>query len=162
MTADATLQGLAALRRRNEQRALEALVAQIALLRRAEQQADEAARSVRHHLHQARTRERELIGSLAGRAVSQPTIIRAQAELDQAVLETAQRRTAAARAQAHLLTRQSARAAAGANFRLRQRAAAKLDLICKREAACKSRWDAALNEAEDEDWSAAITAGPPQ
>jgi hypothetical protein len=56
-----------------------------------------------------------------------------------------------ARAQANLLNQRSARTEAGANFRLRQRAAAKLNFACEQEAARRSRWDAALNEAEDED-----------
>ena len=151
MTADVTLQRLAALRRRREQRALEALVVQAGLLRRAEQQAEEAAHAARRQVDAARTRERELIGSFAGRAVSQATIIRTQMELDRATLETTRLRAAVARAQANLLKEQSARAEAGANFRLRQRAAAKLNLVCEQETARRSRWDRALNEAENED-----------
>jgi hypothetical protein len=160
VTADATLQRLAALRRRREQQALEALVVQAGLVRRAQQQVEEAARAARRHLHEARAKERELISSLAGRAVSQAAIIRTQTELDRAALETARLRAAVARAQANLLNRQSARAEAGANFRLRQRAATKLNFACEQEAARRSRWDAALNEAEDEDRNAAIIAGP--
>ena len=162
MTADVTLQGLAVLRRRREQRALEALVVQAGLLRRAEQQAEEAALAARRHVEEARAKERELVGSLAGRAVSLAAILRAQMELDRAALETARLRAAAARAQANLLNRQNARAEAGADFRLRQRSAAKLDIVCEREAARRSRWDAALSEAEDEDRTAAIMAGPPR
>jgi hypothetical protein len=158
VTADVTLQRLAALRRRHEQRALEALVFQAGLLRRAEQQAEAAARSARRHMDAARARERELIGSLAERAVSQAAIIRIQTELDRAALETARLRAAVARAQASLLKEQSARAEAGVNFRLRQRAAAKLNLVCEHETACRSRWDAALNEAENEGPS---TSDPP-
>jgi hypothetical protein len=151
VTADVTLQRLAALRRRREQRALEALVVQAGLVRRAQQQVEEAARAAWRQLHEARATERELISSLAGRAVSRATIIRTQTELDRAALETARLRAAAARAQADLLNRQSARAEAGANFRVRQRAAAKLNFACEQEAARRSRWDEARNEAEDED-----------
>ena len=161
MTADITLERLAVLRRRGEQQALEALLREVGLLRQAEQQAEEAARSAQRRADEARARERELIRSLAGRAVSQAAIIRIQTELDRAALETVRLRAAAARAQADLLTRQSARAEAAANFRLRQRAAARLDLLCKEATAGRSRWDAALHEAEDEDRSAAFMAGPP-
>jgi hypothetical protein len=151
VTADLTLQRLAVLRHRSAQRALEALVVQVDLLRRAERQAAETTSSTRRHLHEARDRERELINSLAGRAVSHATIIRTQTELDRAALETVRLRAATARAQANLLNRRNARAEAAANFRRRQRAATALDLVCKQEAARGSRWDAALNEAEDED-----------
>jgi hypothetical protein len=64
-------------------------------------------------------------------------------------------------AQANLLNQQNAHAEASATFRLRQRAAAKLALVCEQEGARRSRWDAALNEAEDEDRNATIIAGPP-
>ena len=151
MTADVTLQRLAALRRRREQRALEAIIVQAGLVRHAQRQVDEAARAARHHLNETRAKERELIGSLAGHAVSYATIIRTQTELDRAALEMARQRAAVGRAQANLLNQQSARAEAGANFRRCQRAAAKLNFACEQEAARRSRWDAALNEAEDED-----------
>jgi len=101
-----------------------------------------------------------LISALAGRAVSHAAIARIQTELDGAALETAQLRSEAARAQANLLNQQNAHAEAGATFRLRQRAAAKLALVCEQEGARRSRWDAALSEADDEDRNA-TTAGPP-
>lgn len=151
MTGDVASQRLASLRRRREQRALEALLVQAGLVRHAQQQVAEAARAARRQLHEARAKERELISSLAGRAVSQATIIRTQTELDRATLETVRLQAAVARAQADLLNRQSARGEAAANFRLRQRAAAKLNFACEQAAARRSRWDAALNEAEDED-----------
>jgi hypothetical protein len=65
------------------------------------------------------------------------------------------------RAQANLLNQQKVRAEASTAFRLRQRAATKLALVCEQESARRSRWDRALNEAEDEDRNAAIIAGPP-
>ncbi|HLK82481.1 MAG TPA: hypothetical protein VKT99_13460 [Xanthobacteraceae bacterium] len=161
MTADLTLQRLAVLRRRSAQRALEAVIMQAQLLRRAEREAEQAARSARRHLNEARAKERELINSLAGRPVPQAAIIRTQTELDRAALETVRLRAATTRAQANLLNRQNARAEAGANFRRRQRAATALDLICREEAGRRSQRDAALNEAEEEDRNAAIMAGSP-
>jgi hypothetical protein len=158
VTADVTLQCLANLRRGRERRALEALVVQTDLLRRAEQQAESAARDAQRHVDAARARERELISGVAGRAVSHLAIVRIQMELDRATLETAQLRAAAARAQANLLNQQSARAEASATFRLRQRGATKLALVCEHESARRSRFDAALNEAEDEDRNATIMA----
>jgi hypothetical protein len=159
VTADIVLQRLAALRRRSEQRALEALVVQADLCRRTEQQLEEAARSTARHLREARTRERQLIGSLTGRTVSLATVIRVQMEIDRATLETARLRAAQARTQVALLTQQGARAEASANFRRRQRAVIKIDLAHKQEIARKSRWDAACDEAEDEDRNVAIMAG---
>jgi hypothetical protein len=161
VTADVALERLADLRRVREQRALEALVVQAGLLRQAEQQAEAAEHAAQRHVDAARARERELTCTLAGRTVSYAAIIRIQIELDRAALETARLRAAAVRAQANLLNQQDARAEASAKFRLRQRAAAKLALVCEQESARRSRWEVALNEAEDEDRSATVTAGPP-
>ncbi len=162
MIADVMLQHLVALRRRREQQALETLAVRAGLVREAERQVEEAKRETQRHLREARTKERDLIRSLAGRTVSHSVIIRAQTELDKAALETARLRAAAARAQAHLLNRQNIRAEASTDFQNRQRATARLDLICRRESARRSRWDAALDEVEDEDRSAAVFAGPPR
>jgi hypothetical protein len=161
VTADVALQRLAGLRRVREQRALEALLVQAGLLRLAEQQVQAAEHAAQRQVDAARARERELISALAGRAVSHAAIARIQMELDGAALETAQLRSAAASAQATLLNQQKAHAEASATFRLRQRAAAKLALVCEQEGARRSRWDAAVNEAEDEDRNATTIAGPP-
>jgi hypothetical protein len=154
----AVLQRLAALRRVREQRALEALTVQAGLVRCAEQQAEEAARSVGDQIRQARARERELIGALAGRAVSQSAIMRAQTELDSAALETARLRAVAARAQADLLKQQRDRAEALAKYQRRQRATAKIDIACEEEAARLSRRETALSDAEHEDHRSAVIA----
>jgi hypothetical protein len=161
VSADVALRRLANLRRVREQRALEALLAQAGLVRQAEQQAEAAEHAARRHVDAARARERELTRTVAGRAVSYADIIRMQIELDRAALETARLRAAVVRAQANLLNQQNARAEASAKFRLRQRAAAKLALVCEQESAARSRWDAALNEAEDEDRNAAVIADSP-
>ena len=161
MTADVALQRLAGLRRIREQRALEALLVQAGQLRAAEQQAQAAEHAVQRHVDAACATERELISALAGRAVSHAAIISIQMELDGAALETAQLRSAAAGAQANLLNQQNARAEASATFRLRRRAAAKLALVCDEQGARRSRWHAALNEAEDEDRNATTSGGPP-
>jgi hypothetical protein len=152
------LQRLAALRRQREQRALEALTVQTGLLRRAEQQAQDAARAVQDHIRDTRATERALIGALAGHPASTTAILRVQLELDGAARETARRRAAEAQAHADLQPRQSARAASLADFQLRQRARTKIDLLGKEELARQTRRDAALGDAEAEDHSAA-TAG---
>jgi hypothetical protein len=149
------LQRLAALRRQREQRALEALTIQTGLLRRAEQQAEDAARAVHDHIRETRARERALIGALAGHPASTTSILRIQLELDGAARETARRRAAEAQAQADLEPRQSARAASLADFQLRQRARTKIDLLSKEERARQTLWDAALSDAEAEDHRAA-------
>ena len=102
-----------------------------------------------------------MISALAGRSVSYAAIVGIQMELDRTALETAQLRSDAADAQTNLLNRQNAHAEASATFRLRQRAAVKLALVCDEQVARGSRWDAALNEAEDEDRTATTSAGPP-
>jgi hypothetical protein len=152
------LQRLAALRRSREQRALEALTVQAGLLRRAEQQAEEAVRAVHDQVLHAGARERELIGALSGRAVSLPAILRVQMELDKAALDTARLRAAAARAQIDLLASRHTRTAALANFQRRQRAREKLDIACKQESERLSRWEATLIDVEHEDHRAAAVA----
>jgi hypothetical protein len=149
------LRRLAALRRQREQRALEALTVQTGLLRRAEQQAEDAARAVHDHISETRARERALIGALAGHPASTTAILRIQLELDRAARETAQRRATEAQAQADIQPRQSARAASLANFQLRQRARSKVDLLDKEELARQTRRETAFGEAEAEDHSAA-------
>jgi hypothetical protein len=154
----ATLRRLAELRRRREERALDALTVETGLLRRAEHRVDAAQRSVRDHLSQALAKERELIGALSGRAVSVADIIRAQTELDRAVHEAVQLRAAAAQAQAHLVTRQTAHKESRANYLRRQRATTKLDRVREQEAAQDSQRETARSDAENEDYRAAAAA----
>ena len=154
----ANLQRLADLRRRREERALDALIVETSLLRHAEHRVDETKRSVRDHLNRALARERELIGALSGRAVSVTDIIRAQTELDIAVLEAVQLRAVASQAQADLVTRQSAHKESRANYLRRQRATAKLDCVREQEAVRQLRRDTARSDAENEDHRAAAMA----
>jgi hypothetical protein len=154
----ALLQRLTELRRRREQRALDALTLETGRLRRAEQDVDEAGRAVRDHASQTRARERELIGGLSGRAVSITAIIRAQTELDIAVHEAARLRATAEQAQADLATRQSAHKESRTNYLRRQRAVTKLDSVREQEATRQSRRDVARSDAENEDYRAAVTA----
>jgi hypothetical protein len=154
------LQRLADLRRRREQRALEALTVQADLLRQAERKAEAAAQSVRDQLHQASVRERELIGALAKCAVSPTAIFRIQMELDGVALETARLRAAAARAQADVSTSQRARADARDTLQMRQRALAKIEHVRKQETARLLRRDEALGDAEGEDHRAASITSP--
>ena len=156
-----TWQRLATLRRRREQRALEALSLQTALLRRAEQQAADAARAVQDYIRETRARERALIGTLAGRPASAVAILRVQLELDGAVLETTRRRAAEIQARAHLRLRQSARAESFADFQLRQRARTKIDLLSKEQHTRQMLRDAALSDAETEDHSTAAAGRLP-
>jgi hypothetical protein len=148
------LQRLATLRHQREQRALEALSVQTILLRRAEQQANDAARAVQDHIRETRARERALIGALAG-PVSAAAILRIQLELDGAAFETGRRRAAEAQAQADLQSLRSARGASVADFQSRQRARTKIDLLMKEERARQTLRDAALSDAEIEDHGAA-------
>lgn len=151
----AVLQRLADLRRRREERALDALTVETGLLRHAEHHVDETQHSLRDHLDRALARERELVGALSGRAVSVTDIIRVQTELDMAAHETVPLRAAALQAQADLATRQSAHRESRANYFRRQRATTKLDRVREQEAARQSRRDAARSDSENEDHRAA-------
>ena len=93
MTVDASSR-LAALRSAREKRALEAAVVEAGLVRRAEQHVEEATCAARLHVDEARAKERELVRSLAGRAVPLATILRIQTELDRAAIETARLQSA--------------------------------------------------------------------
>jgi hypothetical protein len=155
------LQRLAALRRQREQRALEALSVQTVLLRRAEQEAADAARAVQAHIRQTGAKERALIGALAGRPVSAAAILRIQLELDGSVLETGRRRAAEARARVDVASRLSTHAASLADFQLRQRARAKIDLLSKEHRTRQTLRDVALSDAETEDQSAAAAGRLP-
>jgi hypothetical protein len=155
----AMLQRLTELRRRREERALDALTVETDLLRRAEQRVDEAERTVRDHASQAMARERELIGALSGHAVSINAIIRAQVELDRAVQEAVELRAAAAKAHADLVTRQSAHKESCANYLRRRRAVIKLDGVREQEAARQSLRDVARSDAENDDQRAAVPMG---
>ena len=150
-----TLSRLAALRRGSEQRALEALIRQNALCRKAEEQADAAAVALARQVAQARGRERQLVGSLAGRPASLTAIINVHLEIAGSALETGRLRAAAARARASLLEQRDARAKACDDYRRRQQAADKIDTLLMQERAGRARRDAALTEAEQEDHSAA-------
>jgi hypothetical protein len=155
------LQRLAMLRRLREQRALEALTVQTALLRRAEQEAADAARAVQDHIRETRARESALIGTLSGSPVSVTAILRIQLELDGAVLETGRRRAAEAQVRADLQSRASARAASLTVFQLRQRATTKIDLLNKEERARQTLRGEAVSDAETEDHSAAAAGRLP-
>jgi len=148
-----TLFRLAALRRDSEQRALDVVMRQNELCRKAEQQAAAAAMALARQAAQARGRERQLLGSLAGRPVSLATIINVQMEIARSALATARLRTAAARAEASLLEQREAGAKAREDYRRRQRAADKIGILLKQERASRVRRDGARTEAEQEDQS---------
>jgi hypothetical protein len=156
VTAKSPLDRLAALRRSAKERALELAIQQNERCRLAEHKADESADAVVRQISEARLRERSLVGPLIGRPVSPAAIIRAQAEVARAALETARLRGAAASAQAALLDQRNERATAQQHFRARQRAAMKLDLLLQQETARRSLRQLALSEHDDEDRAAAI------
>jgi hypothetical protein len=156
VTAKNPLDRLAALRRSAKKRALELAIQQNERCRLAEHKADESADAVVRQISEARLRERNLVGPLIGCPVSPAAIIRAQAEVARAALETARLRGAAASAQAALLDQRNERATAQQHFRARQRAAMKLDLLLQQETARRSLRQLALSEHDDEDRAAAI------
>lgn len=153
------LQRLAGLRRRREQRALEALTVQAAQLRRAEDVAAEAATLVHRHRAAAAARERQLLAPLTGRTVPLTELMKVQLELDMAVLLSLRLQTAETQANTEVASQKSAHAQALAEYRQRQRAADKLDLACREEAARALLRQEAAGDAEAEDQSAAPAAG---
>jgi hypothetical protein len=156
VTANNPLDRLAARRRNAEQRALELAIAQNERCRLAEQEADASANAVVRQVSEARLRERSLLDPLIGRAVSPAAIIRAQAEVARAALETARLRSVAASAQAALSDQRKERAAAREHFRARRKAAMKLDLLLKQETARRALRQVALSERDDEDSGTAM------
>jgi hypothetical protein len=132
VTANNPLDQLAALRRSAKERALELAMQQNERCRLAEHKANESADAVVRQVSEARLRERALVGPLIGRPVSPVAIIRAQAEVARAALETARLRAVAASAQAALSDQRKERATAQQHFRVRQRAAMKLDLLLQK------------------------------
>ena len=156
MTANSPLDRLAMLRRSVKERALERAIAQHERYRLAEHEAEESADAVVRQVSEARLRERSLLGPLIGRAVSPAAIIRAQAEVARAALETVRLRGVAASAQAALSDQRKERATAQQHFRARQKAALKLDLLLKQETARRSLRQVARSERDDEDRGAAM------
>lgn len=151
MTAHAALDRLAALRRKAEQRALELLEAQNERCRLMERKAAESAAAVSAQAAEARAREHGLVGTLIGRAVSPRAILRVQAEVTRAALETTRLREDAARAQAALQDQREAQAAAQRHYRGCRQEAMKLDLLLQQQAARRALRQRALGECDDED-----------
>lgn len=153
------LERLAGLRRRREQRALEALTVSAAQLRRAQEIAAEAAGLVQHQRTAAAVRERQLLAAMNGRPVPLGEMLKVQLELDMAVLLGLRLQTAQTQANSEVEARASAHTEALAAYRQRQRAADKLDIACRQEAARELLKAEAAADAEGEDQHAAPPAG---
>lgn len=154
MTDEISLTRLLAVRQRSEQRALDVVTRSQQACRRAQSEIAEAAARVARQAAQARVEERSLVESVIGRPVSVAVLGRLQAGLDALTVAAKDLREAAAAAEARNNACEDALQAARGAHRLRQRATAKLDLMVKRWADVRTRREAALAEAVEEDRAA--------
>ncbi len=139
---------LLALRRLNEKKALDELIRCQAASRRCEEQAREASAVVRQHVAASQLRERQLLGSVAGQAVSLFEIIDLQAQIEIMGIDADRLRDAERdRWNAY---HESVEALAGARaiYRQRQVATVKIELLVEQETKRGSRAFAALVEEE--------------
>jgi hypothetical protein len=151
MTDGLNLTRLLALRQRSEQRALDVVTRSQHACRRAESEVEAAAAGVARHAAQARLDERSLVASVIGRRVSVAALGRLQAGLEALTVAANDLHGAAIAAQTRLQACEDALRAARADYRLRQRSATKLDLMVKRQTEARTRREAAVAEAIDED-----------
>jgi hypothetical protein len=144
-----TVARLLHLRRRREQRALEAVAAEMQRLLPAEQAVEAAATALRRHDELVDERELVLLAPLVGRAVPHSDIMRLRGALD--VLAIGRARLDAGRrdAEAALHRQRELLEAARAAFLARRRAVMKIDGLFAREAAQRARRDEAAAEGGD-------------
>jgi len=150
MSELATIASLLALRRRREQRALEAVTAQMLRVRAAEESASAAAAALRQHDLLTDERERALLAPLIGRPVPQPQIARMRRAFD--VLAVDRTRLEANRKAAEAAQRDAAAVLAKARveFAERQRATCKFDGLHARAARRHLLREEAVAESEQE------------
>ena len=158
MKAHAVLARLLELRRRGEQRALEALIAREGDCRRARQKLETAANASLRQMAQARAQERKEIESFGGEAVSQSAILRFYAKLDAMMEEQERLRSIEETARTDLQGCTSARTDAQMQLRTRQRATAKLDEVVRRQTISLTLHQTALGEAAAEEHVAGAPA----
>jgi hypothetical protein len=145
-----TIARLMHLRRRREQRALEAVATEMRGLLAAEHSAAAAATALRQQDALADERERALVAPLVGRAVSWSSILRTRGVLDAMALDHARLEAERGAAEAALDRQHDALEVARAAFFGRRRAAMKIDRLFAREAArCALRDEAVAEDAED-------------
>jgi Mg2+ and Co2+ transporter CorA len=155
VTSANLIAGLVRLRRAKEQRALEAFVHCDGHYRRAERRLAAARGAVVQQSAQARARERALVDSILGRAISSTAMSRLQAELDALAAETARLQQQVEAAEASLEESRRARDAARERLGQCRRATIKLDHVAAQERRAAMRRQAALAEADDQIHAAA-------
>jgi hypothetical protein len=151
MSIDNVLSWLLALRRRNEQQALDQLTRSQAEARRAAEAQEVAEDKVLRHQVESRARERKELSALLGTRVSPQAILDLQDELDVMAAEEDRLKAAGEAARQDLAERTSAVRDAQEAFRARQRSAAKLAMLTDRRArGTLRRQEALADEASDE------------
>jgi hypothetical protein len=127
---------------------------QDAVCRRSAHEVASASAAVSRHVASARAYEQKLLASLIGRPASRTAFERMQSDLDAIAIEQQRLCAREEAAESVLRDHRLAAEAARKDFRERQRAAAKLALIAKEAKVRAARYEAALAEHADEDWSA--------
>lgn len=144
-----TIGRLLHLRRRREQRALEAVAAEMQRLTAAERAVEAAATTLRQHDALADERELMLFAPLVGHAVPHSDIMRLRGALDVLAIDRARLDAERRDAEAALHGQREALEAARAAFLGRRRAAMKIDGLFAREAARRALRNEAAAEGGD-------------
>jgi hypothetical protein len=151
MSVDDVLKRLLALRRRNEQQALDLLMRSQAEARRAAEALETAEDKVLRHRAEQRAREREELRALLGTRVRPEVILDLQDKLDAMAREEGRLEAAGETARQDLAERTSAVQDAQEAFRTRQRAAIKLAMLTDHRArTILRRQEALADDASDE------------
>jgi hypothetical protein len=141
-----TIVRLLHLRRRREQRALEAVAAKMQGVPPAERAAEAAATALRQHDELTDEREQALLAPLVGRAVPRSSIVRMRGALDVLAVDRTRLEAERSAAEAALHRQREALDVARAAFFARRRAAMKVDQLFAREAARRALLDEAAAE----------------
>jgi hypothetical protein len=139
---------LLALRRRHEQRALEALAKSEAALKTARKAANEAREETLHYVAEARVQEGELIAELTGKPAGRAEIGRLQSIRADMSVTAGKLQAAESRASSHAQQAQQEVAKAQEAARLRQKAVLKLETFVKKERLRTERKRAELADEE--------------
>ena len=145
------------LRRRREQRALEAATAEMQRLSRAERAVEAVADVLRQHDELTESREQALLAPLVGLAVPHSSIVRMRGALDVLAVERVSLEAEVNNAEAALRRQREALEVARAAFFRQRRAAMKIDRLFARETASHALRDEVV--AEDGEDRGALRAG---
>jgi|EndMetStandDraft_9_1072997.scaffolds.fasta_scaffold30353_2 hypothetical protein len=145
------LDRLLELRRRREEKALEALALRQGAHRRARHQAEEAESAASQHAASSKDREHALMASLLGKDISQAALRRLQDNLDTMAIEQHELKASAEAARKELAERGKELQKAGKLYRDRRTDAEKLKELRDQEKAKTARHQLVIGETIEED-----------